>query len=118
MFILLDLTYENLIAVKVDGHITKGDYDKVTPLIDKAVKDFGKVKLYIQIDKIEGIEPGAFVEDVKTYFRNFNHMEKIAVVGETKWHKLWSKLASPFVSGDLKYFTHNEIAAAQLWVQE
>ena len=115
MFKILDKTYGNLIAVEIDGHIEKKDYDKVTPLIDKSVREFGKVRLYILITKIEGIEPQAFVEDVKTYFKHFRDFEKIAVVGNSKWQKFWLELAAPFVSGKLKYFTHEQMIDAQTW---
>ncbi len=118
MFKVLDITKGDLIAIKVDGKLKKSDYDKITPLIEKTVKDFGKIKLYIQLDNVDGIEPKAFREDVKTYLKHFNHMKKIAVVGKNLWEKMWSGLAGPFVSGEVKYFDFTEIETAQEWIQE
>lgn len=118
MFKVLDLTYGNLIAVEIDGHIKKEDYDKVNPLIEKALREYSKVKLYLLITKIEGMEAKAFLEDVKTYLKHFNDMEKIAVVGDNGWQKTWSNLAAPFVSGKLKYFSKSEAAEAQLWIKD
>lgn len=117
MFKILDKTLGNLVAIEIDGHINKADYDKVTPLLEKAVREYGKVKIYIHIVKIEGIEPGAFMKDVRTYLKHFNHVEKIAVVGNNKWQKFWAGLASPFVSGEIKFFTHDEAAEAQTWIE-
>lgn len=116
MFRVLDLTNKDLIAIQIDGKLDKSDYDKITPLIDKTVKEYGKIKLYIQIDNIEGIEPKAFVEDVKTYFKHFNHINKIAVVGENDWQKLWSNVTSPFVSGEIKFFRQSEVVEARKWI--
>ena len=117
MFKVLEKTFGNLIAIEIDGHIEKKDYDKVTPLIEKVVREYGKVKLYIQINSIKGIEPAAFMKDVKTYLNHFNDVDKIAVVGENKWQKFWSDLADPFVSGEIRFFTHSEIAEAQTWIE-
>ena len=117
MFKILDKTLGNVIAIEVDGHIEKKDYDKVTPLMEKAIREFGKVRLYIQITQIEGIQPSAFIEDVKTYFKHFKDLEKIAVVGNSKWHKFWSDLAAPFISGELKYFTLDQITEAKTWIE-
>lgn len=117
MFKILDKTLGNLIAIEVDGHINKSDYDKVTPLIEKAVREYGKVKVYIQIVKIEGIEPSAFMEDIRTYFKHFNNVEKLAVVGNNKWQKFWTGLAGPFISGEVKFFEQSETAEAQTWVE-
>lgn len=116
MFKILDLTSKDLIAIQVDGHLDKSDYDKVSPLLDKTVKEYGKIKLYIQIDNIDGIEPKAFAEDVKTYFKHFNHINKIAVVGQNDWQKLWSNLANPFVSGEIKFFRQGEVVEARKWI--
>ncbi len=118
MFTLHEKTNKDLIALKVDGKITKNDYDKITPLIDKTVDEYGKIKLYIEIESIEGIEPSAFKEDVKTYLKHFKDINKIAVVGKTKWEKLWSGLANPFTSGEIKYFDHDKIMEAQQWIMK
>ncbi len=118
MFKLLDITKEDLIAIKVDGKIVKNDYDKITPLLEKTIRDFGKIKLYIQIDSIDGIEPSAFREDVKTYIKYFHEFKKIAVVGENEWQKIWTNLANPFVSGTIKYFAQEEIVEAINWIME
>lgn len=118
MFKLLDITEKDLIAIEVDGKLKKTDYDRITPLIDKTVHDYGKIKLYIQLIQVEGIEPKAFREDVKTYLKHFNHMKKVAIVGKNKWEKLWSNLASPFISGDVKYFEFTEIDSALKWIKE
>jgi len=118
MFKVLELTKNDLVALQVDGKLNLTDYNKVTPLIDKAVKDFGKIKLYLQLDDVEGIEPKAFREDVKTYLKHFNHMKKVAIVGKTHWEKIWADLASPFISGDVKYFDFPEIETAKIWIQQ
>ena len=118
MFKIIDFTKRELIAIDVEGKLTKADYDKITPLIDKAVKDFGKVKLYIQLNNLDGIAPGAFWEDVKTYLKHFNHMKKIAVIGKNYWEKLWSGVAEPFVKGEIKYFDFSDSVKAREWIQQ
>lgn len=118
MFKILNLTDKNLIAIKVDGKVRQEDYQMITPLINGRVKEYGKIRMYIEIENINGVEAAALKEDFKTYIKHFNHMEKIAVIGKTKWEKLWSKVASPFVSGELKYYSHEEITDAVKWILE
>jgi hypothetical protein len=117
MFKVLETTKDDLIAISINGKVIKSDYDKINPMIEKTVKEYGKVRLYIQIDNIEGIEFNAFVEDVKTYFRHFSDIRKIAVVGETAWQKMWSNLASPFVSGKIKFFEKSQVIEANNWIK-
>lgn len=118
MFKVLDLTKNDLIAIQVDGKLKKEDYDKVTPVIEKTVREYGKIRLYIQLDDVDGIEPKAFREDVKTYLKHFKHMKKIAVVGKNRWEKMWSNLSGPFISGEVKYYEFPEIKKAREWIQQ
>ena len=118
MFKILDLTNKDLIAISINGKVEKGDYDKIIPLMDKTKKDFGKIRLYIQIDEIDGIEPKAFREDIRAYLKHFNDLRKTAIVGQRDWQKLWADLASPFISGEVKFFPQGAIVEAREWIME
>ncbi len=120
MFKILDLTKGNLIAFKVKGKIEKADYDKLNALLEKNEKEYDKQRLYIEIsiDDIEGIEPSALWEDIKTYFKEFRNLEKTAIVGESKLVKNLSQLSKPFVSGQLKFFDEKETVAAKEWISD
>ena len=118
MFKILDLTNKDLIAISINGKVEKSDYDKILPLMDKTKKDFSKIRLYIQIDNVDGIEPKAFREDIKAYLKHFKDISKTAIVGESDWHKLWANLASPFISGEVKFFPQGAIVEAKEWIME
>lgn len=116
MITVQENTQGKLIALSVKGKLTENDYDKIMPLIDKTVREYGSVRLLLNIENLGGMEPKAFLADWKTYFKHHKHFEKIAVVGHSKWYKMWSNLASPFVSGEIKYFTDEQLIAAKEWV--
>ncbi|MFW6369819.1 MAG: STAS/SEC14 domain-containing protein [Bacteroidota bacterium] len=117
MFRVLDFTKDDVIAIHAEGKITKHDYEKINPLIDKTVREKDHVKLFIELDEVEAIKPDAFVEDVKAYLKNFNKIEKVAVTGDSSWQKIISKISSPFVAGKVKYFPKNQAIEAQRWIQ-
>ena len=118
MFRVLDFTKDDVIAIHAAGKITKNDYEKINPLIDKTVRENNHVKLYLELDEVEAIKPDAFIEDVKTYLKNFNKIEKVAVTGDSNWQKIISGISSPFVSGKVKYFPKNQALKAQSWIRE
>lgn len=118
MLKILDITNKDLIAISINGKVEKSDYDKIIPLCDKAIKDFGRIRLYIQIDNIEGIESQAFGEDIKAYIKHFSDISKTAIVGESDWHKLLANVASPFISGEVKFFPQEAIVEAKEWIME
>ena len=118
MFKILDLTKDNLIAFKVKGKVEKSDYDVLQALLEKTEREFNTRKLYVEIDSIEGVEPAAFWEDVKTYFQHFKDLDKIAFVGPDGVISSLAKMSQPFVTGDVKVFSEEEVMAAREWIMD
>ena len=120
MFKILDFTKGKIIAFRAEGKIEKTDYDTINALLEKTSREYDKLRLYIAIDpsEIEGIEPAALWEDFKTYFRYFNSLEKLAIVGTGKLEENVTRLAKPFISGDVSYFSIDESSQARKWIEE
>ncbi len=118
MFKILDITKENLIAFRVKGKVEKSDYDKLKPLLEKTRREHDTCKMYVEIESIEAVEPGALWEDFKVYFKHIKYFEKVAIVGESDMIDKLAKLAGPFISGEVKYFNTEESLSARDWVME
>ena len=120
MFKILEFTKGRIIAFKAEGKIEKADYDKINALLEKTSREYDTLRLYIRINStdIEGVEPAALWEDFKTYFRYFNSLEKLAIVGSGNLEEQIASLTKPFVSGDLKYFDSANASEAQKWIEK
>ncbi|MCF8235016.1 MAG: STAS/SEC14 domain-containing protein [Bacteroidales bacterium] len=118
MFKILDMTKDNLIAFRVEGRIEKSDYDKINALLKKTEKEHDKVKLYIDLEDIDKIEPKALWEDFKTYFSHIGKVKKVAVVGQGGIGKTFTKLANPFAKAEVKFFLYKETIEARNWIME
>ncbi len=118
MFQILSFTKENIIALKASDKISADDYKKIQPLLQKTVKDYGSLDLYIEIDNIKGIQPMAWWEDFKTYFNYVSDINKIAVVGEDSWTKGITTIIKPFVKGEVRYFSADNSLDAKRWIDQ
>lgn len=118
MFRVMDFTRDDIVAIHAEGRITKNDYEKINPLIDKTVRENDRVKLFIELEEVEAVKPEAFIEDVKTYLHNYNKIEKVAVTGDSNWQKIISGIAGPFISGKVKYFPKSQVYEARNWIRE
>lgn len=116
MFEMLDMTKDNLLAFKVKGEIRKEDYDKINDILEKTGKEHEKLKLFIDMESIEGIKPAALWEDFKTYFRHIGKIRRIAVVGESGITKTLTQMANPFIRGKVKFFPREETVPAREWI--
>jgi hypothetical protein len=60
------------------------------------------------------------IDAVKDYFNLLKEhrvqFEKVAIVGNNIWHKVFAKLGEYFMAGEVRYFTDPHEAAA--WIHE
>lgn len=106
------------LSLKAVGKLTHEDYSTINPLIDSAlegVKD-PKVTVFIDGSELEGWELRAAWDDFKLGLKHGNEFDKIAIFGNKKWQEHVSKIASWFVSGEVKFF--DDSVAALKWLQE
>lgn len=50
-----------------------------------------------------------------THSRHFGDVERMAVVGHSKWDRFLSALSRPFTAAQVKYFDQEEVEAARQW---
>ena len=49
--------------------------------------------------------------------KHFRDIERLAVVGETKWEAGMAAFCKPFTSATIKYFDHTKAAEAKTWLE-
>jgi hypothetical protein len=109
---------ENFVHVKVTGKLTKEAYEAFAPAIDEQIKRHGKVRILFEMHDFHGWTAGALWEDVKFDFKHWGDIERLAIVGESKWEQGMSVFCKPFTSAKIKYFDHTQVDAARTWIQE
>lgn len=107
-----------VIEVKVSGKLTKEAYQQFVPVTEAAIKTHGKVRILFILHDFHGWDAGAMWEDIKFDLKHFAHIERLAIVGETKWEKGMSMFCRPFTTAKIKYFDHVDIAKAREWIEE
>lgn len=118
MSLLLSETLEGkIIEVQVSGRLTKDAYQEFVPRTEAAIQRHGKVRILFVMHDFEGWDAGALWEDVKFDFKHFSHIERLAIVGETRWEKGMANFCRPFTTATLKYFDYKDLEAARAWIQ-
>jgi hypothetical protein len=109
---------EFFLSLKAVGKLTHKDYEIISPMIDSAlegVKD-PKVKAFIDGSELEGWEARAAWDDFKLGLKHGSEFDKIAIFGNKKWQGYTAKIASWFISGEVKYFEN--VSDAFSWLQD
>jgi hypothetical protein len=74
--------------------------------------------MLVQMHEFHGWELGALWEDVKFDAKHFTDIERLALVGESKWEAGMAAFCRPFTTASIKYFDHSKEAEAETWIRE
>lgn len=108
----------NVLEVQATGKLTKDFYETFVPAVEKQIADSGKVRILFVMHDFHGWTAGALWEDTKFDIKHWNDIERLAIVGETKWEKGMATFCKPFTSAKVKYFDHAQLDEARAWIAE
>ncbi|MEZ6062132.1 MAG: STAS/SEC14 domain-containing protein [Planctomycetaceae bacterium] len=117
-FEIIETAVGNVIEVHATGKLTKEAYQAFVPMTEEKIREHGKIRILFIMHDFHGWTVGAAWEDIKFDLRHFNHIERLAIVGETKWEKGMSAFCRPFTTATIKYFDHTDVEKARQWIQE
>lgn len=100
------------LSLRAIGKLSHEDYDVITPMIDAALAEVSdaRIKALVDARQLQGWEARAAWDDFKLGLKHGKEFEKIAIVGNRKWQENVSRLASWFISGDVRFFDSEEEA--------
>ncbi len=107
-----------LLHVKVTGKLTKEDYEALAPVVDQQIAEHGKIRILFEMHDFHGWTAGAMWEDLKFDFKHWKDIERLAIVGESKWEAGMAVFCKPFTSAKIQYFDHAKLDEAQTWIAE
>ena len=107
-----------ILVVHVSGKLITADYERFVPEFDRLVQQHGKLRLLFDMTDFHGWDVGAAWEDTKFAIRHYDDIEKLAMVGETKWQHGMAAFCKPFTKAKIRYFDHADASQAREWLNE
>jgi hypothetical protein len=111
-------TSDKVLAFKLSGKLHDEDYKTFVPMVDDAITRHGKVRLLAMFHDFHGWDAHALWDDIKFSTTHCNKIERIALVGETKWEEWMAKVCKPFTMAAIRYFDASQLDAARQWLEE
>ena len=107
-----------ILHVRAMGKLTKESYETFVPLVDRQIEEHGKIRILFEMHDFHGWTAGAMWEDLKFDFKHWKDVERLAIVGESKWEKGMAVFCKPFTSAKIQYFDHTKLSEATTWLEE
>ena len=112
---------KNIIGLKLSGKLTGEEYAELIPILEQRIKEYGKIRLLIELDHWEGWGPYASLKDFVFVLKNSFKIERIAFLIKSKIDKqsiLIDQPFTPWFGHQTKYFSSKEEDVAWRWVEE
>ena len=72
--------------------------------------------MLVQMHDFHGWEMGALWEDIKFDMKHFGDIERLALVGESKWEEGMAILQAVHQGQESEYFDEAKLAEAEEWI--
>jgi hypothetical protein len=112
-----ELLAGRILEIKLSGKLHKEDYQHFVPLVERLIGQFGKVRLLVEMHDFHGWDVSALWEDLKFDIKHFKDIERLALVGESKWEKGMATFCKPFTTAEIRFFDIKDMIAARQWVE-
>lgn len=125
----------NVLEFDLHGTLTREDYDKLTPDIERIIGRYGKIRVLVVMHDFHGWDAGAFWEAIKWNSKHFRHLERLAVVGDKsietrevsgafdvsfrrplRWQRWLTNFYRPFTDAEVRYFIMDDLEEAREWL--
>ena len=116
MIHILETQKDNLIAVKLEGKISKSDVEKIHPLIHNITEKGKKADFYFEMHDFHGYNFQGLWADFKVDTSHLSDYGKMAFVGENKWQEWAARATNFFTSSEVKYFDLKDKEQAKQWI--
>lgn len=107
-----------VLEVAVSGKLAGSDYERFVPAFETLVQQHGKMRVLFEMSQFHGWDAKAAWDDFKFGVKHYHDIERLAVVGETKWQQWLAEFGKPFTAAQVRYFELTALAQARAWLEE
>lgn len=104
--------------IVVSGVIHRSDYNSLADQFNAATKDGKKAAVMLEVDSIDGIEPGVMIKDFIFGKAEEPMIKKMAIVSDKKWLTDLADIAKTFFSEETKTYPLAQKIDAERWLGE
>ena len=108
------------VGLRASGKLSRADYrDVLEPILREAVGS-GELRLLFVLTDFEGLERGAWIEDVKTGLevsvRHHSSWKRFALVTDVDWVAKATRMFAWLIPGEARVFDLDQLEDARAWV--
>jgi stage II sporulation SpoAA-like protein len=108
------------VGFRASGKLTRDDYRDVMEPDLRSAADAGEIRMLFRLDSFDGLEPGAWFEDMKTGLGlglgHHSAWKRSAIVTDVEWLAKAFQLFAWMTPGEVEVFAEDRLEDARRWV--
>jgi len=113
-----EVVHDKFLEFALHGSLSRADFKHFVPEIERMIRRHVEIRLLVTLHYFHGWDAGGLWEDIKWDARHFNHIERLAIVGEKSWHQRMTDFCKPFTTAEIRYFALDQLSEAITWLNE
>ncbi|MBI3860422.1 MAG: STAS/SEC14 domain-containing protein [Planctomycetia bacterium] len=105
-----------VLVIRLGGKLTKSDYERFVPEVERLGRRHGKVRLLIQMHDFHGWSMSAPWDDIRLDLKHLTCIERLGLVGESKWEAGMAAFCEPFTSATRCFFDEDKAGESLKWI--
>ncbi|MFO7447715.1 MAG: STAS/SEC14 domain-containing protein [Ignavibacteriaceae bacterium] len=113
----LEIHSIDIIATRVSGKISEGEFLALKEEVTGKINKYGKVSWYYEMSNFSGWDWDIFWREIKFSIRNSSNFERVAFVGENFLENVMAQFSKLFTPAEIKYFDIKNRQDAIEWIK-
>jgi hypothetical protein len=113
---LKELNDSQILEAQATGKISADDYVRLLPIFKQLKQQHGKLRVLFKLHDFHGWTAGGLWEDVKFEVKHFSDIERLAIIGETRWQEGMAGFCKPFTTALIRFFPPDQEESAREWL--
>ena len=109
---------ERIVAIELEGHFTAEDMQAFVDRIEALRAKGKKARVYQDMRAYEGVDVGAVTLKLKNMGILWKGIEKVAVVGDSRWLAIYIDVVDTLTPQQIRHFEGSEKEEAFAWLAE
>ena len=119
MFKILSRSSGNVIGIRAEGLLTHADYQQVLPELEQMIKDYGAIRVLLEITGIPCATPRALMDDLQFDMAHNKEVERAAITGSCSIHEWMTKMTTMlFPESQVQFFDLADADKAWDWIED
>jgi hypothetical protein len=106
------------LRINVRGKLAKGDYRQFVQNFEQHFRQYGKFSVLFDMTGFHGWKAGALWDEIKFDSTHYVDIDRLAMVGDTKWERDLEQFCELFTRTPIQYFNQADLADARTWLND